>query len=431
MSAEECANTLTAWILTENKIVTYKLLSRLLRIKVNLAKQFMAEWHTDNPNVHATYVLCGTNFTNSSSERQVPSQVSSENQLRTSEVVRSTPQTTRSRVIRLVSQDELEKVRSGFQEVTSCHVYSLEPSRLKDISIVSSIAHDVKTAMIGQSTRIMDLANTYGLIFNPAVHELDQNPKKRKLPEYQIKPIIKAEPVKKPPVIERETSNTSTSSKTARSEKTIDKNVPALKRNASSSLASAFAKTQKPKVKSESEPATVIAQARQEVPSQQVPPKTNIAPLKNQGSISETKEQRTKREEENKALKEMMMKDDDLEAVESPSNVVVDEVMLDADDWSASDTEMTETKPAMVDPVRKRSKKRVKKQVHTTDAKGYMVTTEEWEWISCDEEEAPDPPAPIRQNSTKSSLPPAKTKVAPKKKVTGQAGIASFFAKKG
>lgn len=436
---------LDAWILAENKVVTYKLLSRLLRCHVNFAKQTLAAWREKNPNSHATYVLCGTSNATISQDIEPPQQQSSmeteKDDDASTQKLNIEPHLTLVHNIRLVAEEDLEMMKAKYQSITSCHVYSVEPARLRDYAIVIDVRNDVKEAMRGQSTKIIDLASTFGTTFNAGVHEADQKRVTRHTQVQEMKPIMKvepkAEPVAKPQSISRESSTTSQNKQIP--EKSVM--VPKLKRSAASSLASAFAKTQKPKPKIKADPDNL--EVRAQSPEKKMKEEATNDPQP-QKAVDRPPMKTKKQMEEEANLRDMMMLDDDEEKEEEAKVAVipaagpaveetVEADMLDGSDWSASDIEMTETKvaPAPVvvpEVVKKRTRKKVKKQVHTKDAKGYMVTKEEWEWVSCDEEEVAPVSKLSRQASVKSET--TKTVTAAKKKAPGQGGIASYFSKR-
>lgn len=429
MSVNEATDVLDAWVLAENKIVTYKLLSRLLRVKVNHAKELMAQWHSTNPRTHATYVICGLDRVLQDNPVNVPSQGSSTQDDTWTSTQLAIMKPIRSRTVRLVPEEELEEVRSQFQEITSCHIYSLEPAKLKDIGLLFSVRNDIEEAMKGQSQKVVDLANTYGIIINTSVQKFEEaNPGKGQSAKEKV-PIFKKQATKEPELVKNEPPAVATEVVKKVEAQTSGKDVSGLKRNASRSLASAFVKTQKPKPKLEVE---------QPISSDSV----SGQDIKTAKGSADDKVRLPRKQDAAKTELHNKMMEEDAEPQSQPKPAVpgdVAEVMADAEDWSASDTEMVDDvivaaapllPPAEESSSRRRTKKKVKRQVHTTDAKGYMVTTEEWEWISCDEEEVTKPVTPTlaRQNSSKTSV--SKVKAVPKKKQAGQASIGNYFAKK-
>jgi DNA polymerase delta subunit 3 len=65
MAEEACADYLAARVLTESQPVTYRLLSRALKVDAHAAKQMLSAFHEQQNarkanSVHATYLLTGT-----------------------------------------------------------------------------------------------------------------------------------------------------------------------------------------------------------------------------------------------------------------------------------------------------------------------------------------------------------------------------------
>ncbi|KAJ3158720.1 DNA polymerase delta subunit 3 [Geranomyces michiganensis] len=101
-------------LLYEKRVVTYKWLSRLLKVDVNAAKRLLSEYHQQSKadSVYATFCVQGA--------------------VRSAEGYRC----------ELVSQDNLEEVQSTYSTF-SVHIYSLQPSKLKDPDLLFAIDLDV------------------------------------------------------------------------------------------------------------------------------------------------------------------------------------------------------------------------------------------------------------------------------------------------
>lgn len=412
------ADILDSWVLADNKIVTYRLLSRLLRVKANHAKNLMAQWHSKNPGTHATYVLFGLDrgIEGEVDMARFPNSFSQDASSKSPRMSAKEPP--RSRTIRLVSKEDLDKAKSGYRELHSLHIYSVEPARLSDQGLLSNVCNDIKDAIEGQSYQTKEFAEIYGLILNTGVHESEQDHPIKKtsicdpIPIF-LKHISKEEDIVtviKPP----------DNRQNSREKQVANKETSSLKRNATNSLASAFAKSQKPKARFEPEVSGGLGDKAPSVEDS----------IDNTCTEDLIKKSANKVAVKNTELHDMMMADD-----EPQEDVATKEdTMEDTAYWSASDTEMKEAVdlPPSAVHQRARVRRKIKRQVHTTDSKGYMVTKEEWEWISCDEEEDDKPMIPVlaRKDSTNSKSIASKIKTAPKKKSNGQAGIANYFAKK-
>ncbi|KAF9919411.1 hypothetical protein BX616_000022 [Lobosporangium transversale] len=112
---------LTTIVEDEQKNVTYRWLSRSMGYSVNIAKQFMESYlaTVGKGKVHASYY-----------------------------VARQDPQTG-NRAISLISHKDLEDARND-TTVTGYHIYSLEPSPLKDLSILSVVNSEANILQSGK-----------------------------------------------------------------------------------------------------------------------------------------------------------------------------------------------------------------------------------------------------------------------------------------
>ncbi|RUS20252.1 DNA polymerase subunit Cdc27 [Endogone sp. FLAS-F59071] len=98
-----------------NTLITYKWLSRRLKVHVNVAKQMLYEFSSTNTksDSHATYCLCG--FAKNNDQR----------------------------LITLVPQEEIEAAKKKLKIITSIHIYSVQPGRPKDMAILAAANHDI------------------------------------------------------------------------------------------------------------------------------------------------------------------------------------------------------------------------------------------------------------------------------------------------
>ena len=196
--ATDTAALLQKWLQHDKKLVTYRLLSRELRIHVDEAKKALAsffESHKDNSDLDATYILIGTStFTPPQPEADTTAkddedQDGDDKPVGSSSTPSSSTAPTRSfldsrvtrrqtqanvarQVIRLVSAEELDSARSSFEKVSSCHVYSISPGRLRDAAQLTAIQHDLHTQQKytdawAQTNRGADL----GVVINPNIKD--------------------------------------------------------------------------------------------------------------------------------------------------------------------------------------------------------------------------------------------------------------------
>lgn len=108
-----CLENLDEFIFDENRVVTCKWLSLTLKIHINQAKQllyaFLQQQKAKHKDVNATYFLAG--------------------------VVKGDNGTVEHRFV-VVAEEDLDHARSQFSTVTSCHVYSIQRTRLKDSGVL-------------------------------------------------------------------------------------------------------------------------------------------------------------------------------------------------------------------------------------------------------------------------------------------------------
>ncbi|PSN34856.1 DNA polymerase delta subunit 3 [Blattella germanica] len=108
---ENYLHDIEGYIIDENKIVTYKLLSKYLDVNINTAKQLLYSFATQQGNkVHSTYLVSGQLKNNNGNSVQI------------------------------VREEDLEKIKETFTTVTSEHVYSVQKVKaLKDLAVLYSV----------------------------------------------------------------------------------------------------------------------------------------------------------------------------------------------------------------------------------------------------------------------------------------------------
>ncbi|GBN49352.1 hypothetical protein AVEN_246070-1 [Araneus ventricosus] len=109
MTREAHFEKLEQFILDESRMVTYKIISRELKISVNEAKQYLQEFLEDHKseNLNATYFLSGVAGTEPGSPLKVY----------------------------VVSKNNLQKTKESLSEVTSCHVYSVSKAVVDECAL--------------------------------------------------------------------------------------------------------------------------------------------------------------------------------------------------------------------------------------------------------------------------------------------------------
>ncbi|KAG8992015.1 hypothetical protein FRB90_001119, partial [Tulasnella sp. 427] len=114
--------------IADDKIVTFRLVSRELSIHVNEAKNQLAAYHAKNKgsgnSAYATFLVSGEVATAPPPDSQESSSMD------TSEPTEPAPSLVERRII-LSGEEELEAVKSQFVKLFSVHVYSLAANRIK------------------------------------------------------------------------------------------------------------------------------------------------------------------------------------------------------------------------------------------------------------------------------------------------------------
>lgn len=192
-SSTDHANFLSSWVQKDKKIITYRLLSRELRIHVDDAKQALTDFfnsYKDKSELDCTYILIGrskstetkaveavddkdddTRLVGSSSTAS--SSTAPARSFLDSRVTRRQTEAEATRqVIRLVPADQLDQAKSSLADISSCHIYSISPGRLVDAAQLTAVQHDLHSqqryADVWQQTnRGADL----GVIINSSIED--------------------------------------------------------------------------------------------------------------------------------------------------------------------------------------------------------------------------------------------------------------------
>ncbi|SPC62760.1 uncharacterized protein UHOD_05732 [Ustilago sp. UG-2017b] len=166
-SSSDPTSLLNTCLQRDKKLVTYRLLSRGLRIHVDEAKRALASFfdsHKEKSELDATYILIGrSTASQSQADRSSKAEGDDDDKLEgPSSTASSSARPSRSylearvadrqtdmdvsrQVVRLVAADQLEEAKSTFEEITSCHIYSISPGRLRDAAQLTAVQHDLHT----------------------------------------------------------------------------------------------------------------------------------------------------------------------------------------------------------------------------------------------------------------------------------------------
>ncbi|KAI6247549.1 hypothetical protein HI914_04111 [Erysiphe necator] len=170
-------NYLAASILTEQKIVTYRLLSRALKVHVNTAKEMLFDFHqkqnAKNPGtIHATYLIIGTRQDKDILENsdRADHGTFEDGFIQSSPYTCSPPSISDDSVnvqvktITLVRETDLENIRSKYEHIDSIHIYSLGPYSVKDLQILSETTQRLNQLCSGEDPT--EFHSLYGTIQN-------------------------------------------------------------------------------------------------------------------------------------------------------------------------------------------------------------------------------------------------------------------------
>ncbi|KAI0456434.1 DNA polymerase subunit Cdc27 [Xylaria acuta] len=438
-------------ILTEDQLVTYRLLSRALGVHVNLAKEMLYDfhkWQNDKRpgTLHATYIIYGIKSRPEQPEGDVEmtdSQMSEDVDAPFSDLV---PTYTLS----LISQEQLEETLSQYTEVASIHVYSLAPHPLKDLQLLTDTARQVLELSIADGAH--NSSKVCGTIANPNVRRRERRggpvpaahtpPPK---PEPNVSAKQEAPPAAVPAIKEEPKASLKPAAASAPSKKPAP--AASLKRQGSSGIGQMFAKAaakpKKPATKASDSAATPAAaggvednQATGALSDDGEDDAEPMAGVKHEDSGA-----RQARKDRQAELRRMMEESDEEEdeeeeeseeAAKSPEEDPMDEEPPPPEPEPEPESKAEEPAEVVASASggRRRGRRRVTRKKQIMDEKGYLVTIQEPGWESFSEDEAPPPPPkPKQQQQTVKSEPAAK----PKKGAAGKAAqgnIMSFFSKK-
>lgn len=458
---------LAATVLSDGRIVTYRLLSRAQKVHVNTAKEVLYEFHQQQNSkkpgsVHATYLISGVRHLAVAPEKNndpmevdglpsssfpvssLPSQEPGDDERIISSIV-------------LVREEDLERVQSTFKKINSIHIYSLAPQPIKDLQVLSSVNQDIRREYAKEDP--LEVAKQYGTIVNP--HTKRRSGRGR---TPQILPPTASGPSsgvdsknvqasespdsvppetakqKKEPAIKTKDSKIQKPDASAAKSSTIK---PSLKREGSS-IFKAFAKSKgKPgklstenSVATSAEPSAAEDESMKDA-SEDEQEEDLVLPSSRRSQADKEAALKVKAEREER-LRQMMDVDDE-EPKEPAAKTEPEKDPPDDGErprTSNSNDSATINKRSALPPTadepkkRRRGHRRIVKKVTAKDEEGYLVTKEEPVWESFSEEE-PTAALKPKASSTLSTVAPSSSSGAKAKKGTrGKGSIASFFAKK-
>lgn len=442
---------LAAEVVSESRTVSYRTLSRALKVHVNAAKCMLYEFYEHENkkkagSIYATYIVSGvkklakdpvttnghTNGDRDEDESMPPSSPPpfTSSMLDPSQGERKEHQKERFTVpvttIMLVREELLEETKAQYEKITSIHFYSISPHRIQDLVTLTDIGRDIfATTFVNEDPLIH--YKIYGVIQNP---EVRRRKDKRPIIEAATPKFKAVKEELKPAAAKEDASTKAEAAKlTVKKEISASDNISkALARSSNaktgkSDLFKSFAKsTPKPNFKrqdtgtSASGTDTKMTDAEEEGESEDealfldTNTKTPATSRKRGSDAKDEKEDKAAK------LRKMMDSDDeepavpnveDASGVKAGAPILVDshndEQMADRNDevaWSESDTDKDRPKAPTKDnlakeeeesirtePKRRRGKRKVMKKKTMKDEDGYLVTKEEAVWESFSEDE--------------------------------------------
>ncbi|KAI0380383.1 DNA polymerase subunit Cdc27 [Hypomontagnella monticulosa] len=438
---DDYRNYLAQTIITEDQLVTYRLLSRALRVHANTAKEMLFEfhkWQNDKRpgSLHATYLIYGTKSPENAIKAEEPDgDVEMTDSQNSGELHAHFSDDVPTYALSLVKEEQLQDVLAEYDKVTSIHVYSLAPHPLKDLQLLAETSRqDMKSSTTGD---VSASSKVFGSIINTNVRRRERRggtaklaastPALRAVPKSENDQEAKSTAIKEeskvPPQADAKGSTSTVPAK---------KPVASMKRQGSSTgigqmFAKAAAKPKKPVAKTAEQPTTKKAEEEDQKMALSDDGEDDSEPEARQ----ETNISRQSRRDRQAELRRMMEEsDEEPEKPESP----VEEPMQEEEEEEEEEAPQPESKPKVEEPAeivsstgdgRRRGRRRVTRKKQVMDDKNYLVTIQEQVWESFSEDEAP--PAP------KAKTPPVKAEPAAKSKkpaAKGQGNIMSFFSKK-
>ncbi|OAA70837.1 DNA polymerase subunit Cdc27 [Akanthomyces lecanii RCEF 1005] len=413
-------------ILSEERPITYRILSRALDVNVNTAKEMLYDFYKYQnalraESVHATYLAYGVKDPVPQPDVDVEMD-SSQPEALTEKVPTLT--------MTLFSDDKLKETLSLYSKVTAIHIYSLAPNPQRDFVLLADVAKSISEYTTSEDAAT--LSKKYGTIYNPHTRRRDRKkgvpaaapaPAAVKKPEPTLSPAANpaaaSAPVKKEPSpsapVKRETQSSSSTKSALAPRKSAGGGIM-------QSFAKAAAKPPKPKPVVKKEDIAMALSDDGEADADDMPaPKT----------AAETESLRQAKRKREEDLRQMMEEDDEDEEEEDnePEDAEMEEPEPEPEPEPVKEEEKEPEEVVSASANgRRRGKRRVMKKKRILDDQGYMVTIQEAGWESFSEEDAPAPGKKETPSSTPSSS-GAKPKKAPAAKGS-QGSIMSFFGKK-
>ncbi|KGY15578.1 hypothetical protein PABG_11571 [Paracoccidioides brasiliensis Pb03] len=413
----------------KNDQVTYRSLSRALKVHSNLAKRMLYEFHrvenSKKPqSVHATYLITGTQLPtqrhhvlNGDAKKdgdddimQCSPFLSSQTGFQEDDTEDSPPVTS----ITLVREEDLSEAKSQFQTIFSIFMHSVQPTRVQDMNVMSDIGHDIFESQIEDP---LEYGKIYGMILNKNVMRRSGVPPPAPPPaapaaaitKPKPKPVNAEEPSRptkqEDPPLPPARAKDATSQPSSRvpswqgAATAAESGSSSLKRGVSGNIFQAFARS-KAKVKKETpevESVFMLDDSSEEE-------REDL--FLDTGTRSSSSKRESRREREEK-LRKMMDEDEEMadapeppppqsceavETLQSPQSKAGEEEEEEEEEGKEKGKEKDKEKEASAHPAtkgRRRGRRQVMKKTTAMDEDGFLITEEQPVWESFSEDDAP------------------------------------------
>lgn len=474
-------------VISEQKTISYRNLSRALKVHVNAAKCMLYEFYEKenkkkSGSIYATYLVAGRKVavandgtpkaTNGdvpmpSSPPMIPSSSMPGASQATEQLEERYQVPVQS--IMLCREEQLKAVQEQYEHISSIHIYSLSPVRIQDLATLTDTGRAVFADYHAKQDPLIHNKD-YGIIQNPHVWRrkgkrpvnVEAEPAQPKVqPKAQPKPQPKKE--EKPNLFSKSGSKTEVKTEDAKKESTPapasrpssrdstttqdSKSKPTLKKE-SSSLFKAFAKqSANPKLERKNTGNSDAKMSGMDSNNDEGESDDDSMLLDTGTNKSKSKKRaadvQREKEERQAKLRKMMEDDDEAESlvpkVADAADMNADPPAAKADEdpdvpagdaedeeWPDSDAERKAAAQVKEDegPKRRRGKRKVMKKKTVKDEEGFLVTREEEAFESFSEDEPDEKPPAKKAAFPPKSAAPAKSQSQTQKGSAPKGGAA-------
>ncbi|OAA68333.1 DNA polymerase subunit Cdc27 [Niveomyces insectorum RCEF 264] len=182
-------------VLVENRVVTYRYLSRALKLRVNVAKKALYDFHTSQnakkPNsLHATYLLYGTKPAEERTRPQNGQQQGGDDvdMDDDSHFDDQPSEQVPTLFLTLVSEENLKDALAKYETLEAIHVYSVSSQPMSDLQVLADSTSQLRELRGGS---LEEVAQTYGTIPNTHMRRRQRKGQTIPFPESATAPSSK------------------------------------------------------------------------------------------------------------------------------------------------------------------------------------------------------------------------------------------------